>query len=106
MEFSFGDLFSFEKTLATRIIKVVYFIGLIGIVILFLVEIVASFATMGASFLGGLGALIASVIGSAVGVLVWRVVCEAWMALFGIYERLGDIKANTGSTAKGTTGND
>lgn len=99
MDFSVGDLFSFEKTIATKVIKVVYFIGLVGIAIAFLVEIVSSFGAMGLGFFYGLGGLIASIIGTAIGLLMWRIICEAWIAFFGIYERLGEIKANTAKSS-------
>ena len=41
-----------------------------------------------------------AVIGTALGALVWRVVCELWMLGFNIYDRLGEIRDRLGSAPR------
>ena len=90
--FQVSDLFSFEKNLSLTLVRIVYFLGLCGIA---LAAIMAAFGAMGVmrySFMGGLGTLLTAVLGGSIAILVWRVVCELWMVIFGIYDRLGQIR--------------
>lgn len=90
--FKLGDLLNFEKTLALSLLKLVYFLGLAGIAIGAIVAIFGALATFRFSAASGLGALLLAVGGSCIAVLVWRVVCEMWMVIFGIHARLGEIR--------------
>ncbi len=96
MEITFRDFLSFEKLLATRIIKVVYLIGLAAGIIIGLIALVGSLITMfSGSFGGGLAGIVATIVGVVIWLLVWRLSCEVWIVMFDIYDRLGEIKANT-----------
>lgn len=44
------------------------------------------------SFVGGLGTLLIAGLGGAIAVLLWRVMCELLMVIFGIYDRRGLIR--------------
>jgi hypothetical protein len=90
--FSIADLVSFEKLVAPKVLKVVYWLGLAGISLVCLVSFVGAFGVMQYSFATGLGTMLVSIVGLAFGVLVWRVVIEMYTVFFGIYERLGDIR--------------
>jgi len=90
--FSLKDLTSFEKLVAPKVLKVIYWIGLVGIALWCLFLFGSGLVAMQYSFLTGLGVMLGSVIGLAVGVLFWRVMIEMYMTFFGIYERLGDIR--------------
>ncbi|MGQ3101543.1 MAG: hypothetical protein CVT78_08565 [Alphaproteobacteria bacterium HGW-Alphaproteobacteria-17] len=91
-DFEFGDLFKFEKMVAPTVLKVVYWLGLIGMVIMCLVSISGAFGMMGYSAATGLGMLLLSIIGLAFGVLIWRIVIEIYMVIFSMNERLGAIR--------------
>ncbi|MEL1251707.1 DUF4282 domain-containing protein [Aurantiacibacter gilvus] len=90
--FSFGDLFQFEKMVAPAVLKVVYWIGLIGIALYLLFALGLAVTTMGYSPLTGLGMIVGSVIGACFGVLMWRIIIEVYMVLFGIHQRLGEVR--------------
>ena len=89
----FADLMGFEKFVAPTLIKIVYWIGIVGIVLMTLVGLVGG-SMMGAygGYGGGgfsiVGAIFA-LIGGAVGLLFWRVICEVWIVIFSINDRLG-----------------
>ncbi|MGQ0765947.1 MAG: DUF4282 domain-containing protein [Gemmatimonadota bacterium] len=90
--FRLADLLNFEKTLALSLLKLVYFLGLAGIAIGAIIAIFGALATFRFSASTGLGSLLLAVGGACIGVLVWRVVCEMWMVVFGIHARLGEIR--------------
>ncbi|MEE9348141.1 MAG: DUF4282 domain-containing protein [Robiginitomaculum sp.] len=93
----FGNLFSFDKMISEQIIKIVYYIGLLGIALSFLGAIFASFQ---AGLIGFLPTLLGAIIAAALGVLLWRVFCECIIIIFRIYSRLGDINKTLGGTNK------
>jgi len=96
MDITFRDFLSFEKMLATRIIRVVYLIGLVAAVIIGLIAFVGSLiALFSGNIANGLAGIVVTVVGVVVWLLVWRLSCEVWIVMFGIYDRLGEIKANT-----------
>jgi hypothetical protein len=83
----FNDLLNFEKLVTPSVIKVVYWLG---------VAVLLIWAVVG--FLGGLFAqnsiivAVISLVGAAIGLLLWRVMCELYIVIFGMFERLGDIR--------------
>lgn len=84
---SLGELFHFDKMIAPTIIKIVYWLGLAGFG-LALIALLLSLATPAGSITTMLGGLIAI----AFGVLFWRIVMELYSVLFGIYDRLGEVR--------------
>lgn len=90
--FSFGDLFQFEKMVAPVVLKIVYWLGLAGIVIYLLVALGAAVSLMSYNAGGGLLGILAAVVGSVFGVLFWRIIIEVYMVLFGIHQRLGEVR--------------
>jgi len=88
----FESLFSFERMLSIKIIKIVYFLGLIGIVLSSAIIAIVSLSSgqqHGGSPLLGL-AYAAGIL--VLGTLVWRVVCEFLIVIFSINDKLTDIK--------------
>ena len=78
----FGDFFSFEKLITTKIIGAVYIIGALLITI----------SGVSAMASGGGGVVcISGLIGIIVGNVIWRLVCEGGVVLFSIHDRLSDI---------------
>jgi len=83
----FSDLASFDKLISPTLIKILYWIGIVFIVLAGLGSLVAAF-----SFGGGFWRALVSIVGTIAGLLFWRVACEAYIVVFGIYDRLGEIR--------------
>jgi hypothetical protein len=79
---------SFDKLITPSVIKVIYWLGIVSLVIGAVVAAVAGFKE---SPLAPVGA----VIGLVVALFVWRVYCELIMLGFKIYEELMGIRQNT-----------
>jgi len=90
-DFQFQNFFTFEKMIAPTVIKIVYWIGLV----------VLTLGALGALFGGGghmggfLGRFIGVLVAYVVGILFWRIIMELYIVLFGIYDRLGEIRDRT-----------
>jgi hypothetical protein len=87
----FNSLLNFNKFVAPTLIRIVYWIGIVFIVLGTLTAVFGG--GMIASQYGGggfnlFGALIA-LIGGAAAILFWRVMCEVWIVIFSINDRLG-----------------
>ena len=81
--------FSFEKMISPTLIKVVYVIGMVGIVI---AAIYMAFAgTKESDDTAKLLKIFSALLLAIVGNLLWRLVCEQVILLFNIYERLASI---------------
>jgi len=87
-----SDLTSFEKNLSLALIRILYFLGLCGIALTALVSAFGAFGVMRYSFAAGMGTLLIAILGGIIGILVWRVLCELWMVIFGIYDRIGQVR--------------
>lgn len=95
---NFNDLLNFNKFVAPTLIRIVYWIGIVGIVLSTLMMMMGGgmMAGMmgGGGFEGGgggfniFGAIIALIVG-ACWLLIWRVLCEVWIVMFSINDRLG-----------------
>jgi len=77
------DYLRFRKMITPTFIQIIFWIGVVGIVI-------GSFTAMTQSIWAGLGGLL-------LGLLVWRIYCELMLILFKIHERLGEISDKTGA---------
>jgi len=86
-----ADFLSFDKFLAPILIKIVYWIGLVFIVLGF----IASFGTMAMFGMGGAMGIIMALIGAILGALIWRLICEVWLVIFSINDRLGNLSGAT-----------
>lgn len=91
-EFRWSDLLTFEKLISTRLIRLVYLVGLGGIALYLLIAVAKSFSRMDYDASGALGQLMFTVAMCAGGVLVWRLVCEGIILGFGMYDRLTEIR--------------
>ncbi|MCW3835894.1 DUF4282 domain-containing protein [Sphingomonas canadensis] len=88
----FGKLLSFDEMIGGMLIRILYYIGLVGIAIYSLVLLAAAFSAAQYSvgyFLLGIGA---AVICLVVGTLFWRFYCELMILMFRIYDRMGEIR--------------
>lgn len=105
-DFRYSDLLGFEKMLSITLVKLLYILGLVGIGLVVIVSAFGSLAAMRFSFAAGFGGLLLAVVGGGIGALVWRVVCELWMVVFGIYDRLGQWRAANEKDASSLHGPD
>jgi hypothetical protein len=95
-----NDLLDFKKFVAPTLIRIVYYIGIVGIVLMTLGMIAGggmmSSMMMGGGYGGGgggfniFGALFGLIWG-ACALIIWRVVCEVWIVMFSINDRLGQL---------------
>jgi len=83
---------SFDKLIGTKLIKILYFLGLIGIALSGIAGIFKGFGMMRFSFTGGLGAIVAALIVTVLGFVFWRFLCEIYMLFFRMSDDLRDIK--------------
>lgn len=93
----FSSLFdvSMKETITPKIIRVVYVIGIIGILLAAVVSIITSIFFSGTIGFGSvLFALIGAVVGAFIGIVLLRVYLEIIILLFNIYDQLKEIKAN------------
>ncbi|MCW0197300.1 DUF4282 domain-containing protein [Sphingopyxis sp.] len=90
--FEIGDLFKFDKMVAPTILRIVYWLGLIGIAIACLMSMLGAIRMMSFSAATGLGMLLVAIIALGFGALVWRIVIEIYMVIFSINDRLGEIR--------------
>lgn len=84
---------NFDEFIFPKIVKIIYWIGLVLIGLGTLAGMFGALATSssvggGAAFVGFLVALIVG----AVGIIVWRVVVELWIVLFSILDTLKEIR--------------
>ena len=83
-----GDILAFRRTITPIIIKIVFWIGLIVILVLGIVAIVD-----GVSNDSDIGEMIAAgVLILVFGPIIWRVLCEILLLTFRIIENLADIR--------------
>lgn len=90
--FSISDLANFEKLIAPKLLKIVYWFGLAGIGAVALITLLGALKMMSYSFATGIGTLLLAIVGFGFGILMWRVLIEIYTVFFGIYERLGEIR--------------
>ncbi|MFZ5616220.1 MAG: DUF4282 domain-containing protein [Pseudomonadota bacterium] len=79
---------TFDKLIATGLIKVLYWVG---IAVIALGALLAAFGGFSQGFMAGLGSLVLAPIVAAIGIVFWRFLCELYIAIFGMYNRLGEI---------------
>ena len=82
----------FDRLLGGSLIKIVYYIGLVGIALWVLVALVGSLGAMGYSAGAGLGGILITLVGAVFALVFWRVTCELWLIIFQIHDRLGEIR--------------
>ena len=87
---------SFDRLIATTLIKFLYWIGLAMIVLGVVVGMLGALGTMTQSFIAGLGMLIGVPVAGLIGLLFWRFLMEIYIVIFSIHDRLGEIRDRLG----------
>lgn len=87
---------NFDSFIFPRIASVIYWIGMV------LIVMITFGSAIGALFMGGQEAqlglgggilgFVAAMLGGGIGIIVWRVVVEFWLVVFSIRETLRDIR--------------
>jgi hypothetical protein len=90
--FSLQDLFQWDRFITPSIIQLFYWLVLLIVALVGLSSIAAAVGLMKVSLLHGTVALIASLIGMAVGVLLARIAAEFVLIVFRMNEHLGAIR--------------
>lgn len=91
-KFSPADFFTFEKMVAPVVLKVVYYIGLLGILGYLLVSLAGAFEILDYSASTALGMIVLALFSAVFGALFWRILIEVYMVLFSINDRLGEVR--------------
>jgi hypothetical protein len=86
------DFFGFEKMLAGNIIRFLYWLGLIVIVLFVFGSLAGSINTMSYNAWLGLLQFVVALIGGALGILFWRVICEMYLVFLSMNDRLKEIR--------------
>jgi hypothetical protein len=81
-----SDFTSFEKLIAPTIVKIVYWIGIAFIIIGALFGFFAAIAGNEAT------TALVTLVATPFMLLGWRLICELYIVVFGMYERLGAIR--------------
>jgi Domain of unknown function (DUF4282) len=84
---------SFDKLMGQGLVKIVYYVGLCGIVLGVLFGVLGAFGMMAISFGTGLGMLIFAPIGGVIGVCFLRFACELYMVVFRMGDDLAAIRS-------------
>lgn len=90
---------NFDKLIGTKLIVILYYLGLLGIGLGAIASLFGALAMMGSSFVNGLGMIVMTLIAAVVGVLFWRFICELYLLLFRIADDVRDLKNAKAGTA-------
>lgn len=84
----------FEKLIGSALVKLVYYVGLIGIIISVLVAVFKALELMNGYGGGGLalGAIVTALLVGTCAVVFWRFIAELAVLAFQTYNRLGEIR--------------
>jgi hypothetical protein len=91
--FRLGDLLRFEKMITPTLVRLVYYVGS---VLLLITGLVLVYTGATSRFAGGMQ-VISGLFTIAFGPLLLRIACEQIIVLFGIYDRLGQIRDQSAS---------
>lgn len=83
---------SFDKLIGTKLIKALYYLGLLGVALMAIGGLFTSLAAFKMGFGAGLGSLIGTIIACALALVFWRFVCEMYMLFFRMADDLRDVK--------------
>jgi Domain of unknown function (DUF4282) len=84
---NFSNFFDFEKFLTPLLIRIVYWAGLLGIVL----SVLSSFLVVDADGVNLALLLLGNVLLIIILCIFWRVLCEAFILSFKMYERMKEI---------------
>lgn len=86
---------NFNELITPTFINLLYWCGIVLIVIGSIVSITSSLSMMRFAAAASLGGIVLTTIGAAAGIVLWRIWCEMIIVFFKIYEKLDVIDSNT-----------
>ncbi|HAC59814.1 DUF4282 domain-containing protein [Parvibaculum sp.] len=89
---SFKDFLSFDKMIAGRATQLLYWLGIVAILLYVFGMITGSVGTM--SYNAGLGVLqfLVAIFALVFGIVLWRVICEMYLTFLSMNDRLKEIR--------------
>ncbi|MEK7468379.1 MAG: DUF4282 domain-containing protein [Planctomycetota bacterium] len=90
-----GEFLSFKRMITPSIVKLLFWLGEFLLVLSGLGSVVSAILMMTArhgDVAMGLVMLVAGPVGTVVGMLLWRVMCESALLYFQVFDRLGEIR--------------
>jgi len=93
--FELKDFLTFDKLLSSRLIRVLYLFGIIAGGLAAIGGLFSAFGKLRYNVTSGAGGVVVVLVLTIVGLMAWRLVCEAMILAFAIYDRLGEINENT-----------
>ncbi|MDX2276359.1 MAG: DUF4282 domain-containing protein [Hyphomonadaceae bacterium] len=83
----------FERLLGPVLVKIVYYVGAAGIVLVASIGLITGLLALFGGNLGqALMQIVAVPVVAGVGLVYWRFICELFMLAFLAYERLGQVR--------------
>lgn len=86
------SLFDLDTFIFPRIVRYVYFLGMLLIAFGMIAGFFAGIVGMGSEFITGAFLLVVTLIGGVVSAIVWRLVVELWLVAFSINDNLKAIR--------------
>ena len=85
---SVGKLLNFDHMIGPSLIRVIYFSGLVLVV----VYAVGGLGAMAYSPVAGMIGILGGAILLVFGAVMWRFTCELWVLMFKIHDRIGEVR--------------
>ncbi|HOI24091.1 MAG TPA: DUF4282 domain-containing protein [Caldisericia bacterium] len=86
---SFNDWLFLKKMITPVVIQIIYWLGILVVIILGLIAIIRSFGAFGGGAIGLLSGILMIILGP----IMVRVYCEILVVMFNIYEELKKLNA-------------
>ena len=87
-----SSFLTFDKLIGTKLIKALYYIGMALILIFGVIAFFGAIASIRYGFFSGLAAIFLALLGTLVGLVFWRFLCEIYLLFFRMSDDLRDIK--------------
>lgn len=93
-----SQFLSFDKLMGSSLVKIVYFLGILGILLAVLFAMLGAFGLMTINFMQGLGTLVFAPIVGIVMLCFLRFGCELYIAIFRMADDIAAIRGGGGPT--------
>ena len=87
-----SSFLTFDKLIGTKLIKALYYIGMALILIFGVIAFFGAISSIRYGVFSGLAAIFLALLGTLVGLVFWRFLCEIYLLFFRMSDDLRDIK--------------